>query len=52
MLAEAEGAGAGGLVFPLPTEYRDDPWPPGEQVSRQCARAELDASAEPGKWET
>jgi len=31
MLAEAEGAGAGGLVFPLPTQYRDDMWPRGGQ---------------------
>jgi hypothetical protein len=41
------------LVFPLPTTHgRDDLWPQRAQVSRQCARAELDASAAQGKWET
>ena len=44
--------GGGGLVFPLTTHDRDDMWPQGKQVSRQFARAEVDANAEQGKWET
>ena len=49
---DSVGRGGSGLVFPLPTQYRDDMWPQGEQVSRQFARAEVDANAEQGKWET